>query len=244
MTTTPRPTTAPQGDIELLERLSAARQTLLEQVGHRIVGQHEVVDGILTAFLAGGHALLIGVPGLAKTLLVSDGRRGAGAHVQSRIQFTPDLMPCDITGTEIIEEDAATGKRGVPVRARAGVRQHRAGRRDQPHAAQDPGRAAAGDAGAPGDGGGPDATPCPTPFFVLATQNPIEQEGTYPLPEAQLDRFMFELRVGYPSRDEEEAIVVATTARPRGGDPAGARRPRRAGACSTWCGAFRRPAAW
>ncbi len=210
MTTTPRPTTAPQGDIELLERLSAARQTLLEQVGHRIVGQQEVLDGILTAVFSGGHALLVGVPGLAKTLMVQTVAEALELKF-SRIQFTPDLMPSDITGTEIIEEDVSTGKRGFrfvrgPVFANIVLadEMNRTPPKTQAallQAMQEHQVTAAGQ-----------THPLPAPFFVLATQNPIEQEGTYPLPEAQLDRFMFELRVGYPSRDEEEAIVVATTA--------------------------------
>ncbi len=201
--------TSPQGDVELLERLAEARRALLEQVGHRIVGQQEVVDGILTAVFAGGHALLVGVPGLAKTLMVQTVAEALELKF-SRIQFTPDLMPSDITGTEIIEEDVTTGKRGfrfvrgpvfanivladevnrTPPKTQAALLQamqeHQVTAGGQTH-------------------------PLPAPFFVLATQNPIEQEGTYPLPEAQLDRFMFELRVGYPSREEEEAIVAATT---------------------------------
>ena len=128
----------------------------------------------------------------------------------SRIQFTPDLMPSDITGTEIMEEDSATGARQLPIRARADVREHGAGGRDQPHAAEDAGGAAGGDAGAQRDGGG-ETMRLPEPFFVLATQNPIEQEGTYPLPEAQLDRFLFDVRIGYPAEDEEVSILRATT---------------------------------
>jgi MoxR-like ATPase len=149
-------------DVELLGRLAAARDRLLEQIGRRIVGQHEVLQGVLTAIVSGGHALLLGVPGLGKTLMVST-IADALALKFSRIQFTPDLMPSDITGTEIIQEDLSTGRRGFR--------------------------------------------------FVhgLATQNPIEQEGTYPLPEAQLDRFMLEIAVQYPDRDEEERIVETTT---------------------------------
>src|SRR5712692_11913359 len=114
MTTTPRPGALPappvQGDVELLELLAAGRETLLEQVGRRIVGQRDVVDGILTAVFSGGHALLVGVPGLAKTLMVQTTAQALDLKF-SRIQFTPDLMPADITGTEIIEEDQASGKR-------------------------------------------------------------------------------------------------------------------------------------
>src|SRR6266550_520231 len=183
------PASPPQGDVELLERLTRARADLLAQVGRRIVGQHQVLDGILTAIFSGGHALLLGVPGLAKTLMVQTVAQTLDLKF-SRIQFTPDLMPTDITGTEIIEEDQATGKRAFrfvrgPVFANIVLA-------DQVTAAGQ-------------------THPLPAPFFVLATQNPIEQEGTYPLPEAQLDRFMFELRVAYPTKEEEETIVEATT---------------------------------
>src|SRR2546428_2630390 len=108
----PPPASRPQGDVELLERLGAARADLLAQVGRRIVGQRDVLDGILTAVFSGGHALLLGVPGLAKTLMVQTVAEALDLRF-SRIQFTPDLMPSDITGTEIIEEDVTTGKRGV-----------------------------------------------------------------------------------------------------------------------------------
>jgi MoxR-like ATPase len=204
-----RPPAAPPGDIELLERLAAARADLLAQVGRRIVGQRAVLDGILTAVFSGGHALLLGVPGLAKTLMVQTVAQALELKF-SRIQFTPDLMPSDITGTEIIEEDQTTGKRGFrfvrgPVFANIVLADevNRTPPKTQAallQAMQEHQVTAAGQ-----------THPLPSPFFVLATQNPIEQEGTYPLPEAQLDRFMFELRVGYPSKDEEEAIVEATT---------------------------------
>jgi MoxR-like ATPase len=196
-------------DLELLEQMAGARAALVEQIGRRIVGQHEVVDNVVAAILAGGHALLVGVPGLAKTLLVQTIARTLDLQF-SRIQFTPDLMPSDITGTEILEEDHATGRRvfkfvrgpifgniiladeinRAPPKTQAALLQ----------AMQEHVVTAAGQTHL-----------LPEPFFVLATQNPIEQEGTYPLPEAQLDRFMFELRVGYPSRDEEEQIVSSTT---------------------------------
>ncbi len=210
MTTTPRPRTPAQGDVELLERLASARLRLVDQVGQRIVGQRQVVDGILTAVFSGGHALLVGVPGLAKTLMVQTVALALELKF-SRIQFTPDLMPSDITGTEIIEEDVASGKRSFrfvhgPVFANIVLADevNRTPPKTQAallQAMQEHQVTAAGQTHA-----------LPSPFFVLATQNPIEQEGTYPLPEAQLDRFMFELRVGYPSREEEEAIVTATTA--------------------------------
>ena len=119
-------------------------------------------------------------------------------------------MPSDITGTNVLEEDEH-GKRQVPLRRRADLHQHPAGRRNQPHAAQDAGRAAAGDAGARSDRRPDRPTTLPDPFFVIATQNPIEQEGTYPLPEAQLDRFMFNIKVDYPTSAEEEQILAPTT---------------------------------
>ena len=209
--TPPRPhaLSASQGDLELLERLAGARRDLLAQVSQRIVGQQAVLDGILGAIFAGGHALLVGVPGLAKTLMVQT--VAEALHLGfSRIQFTPDLMPADITGTEIIEEDQTTGKRAFrfvkgPVFANIVLADevNRTPPKTQAallQAMQERQVSAGGT-----------THHLPAPFFVLATQNPIEQEGTYPLPEAQLDRFMFELRVGYPSKAEEEAIVTSTT---------------------------------
>jgi MoxR-like ATPase len=197
------------GDEALLQRLASARTRLLEQVGRRIVGQAEVLDGILTAVLSGGHALLVGVPGLAKTMMVQSVADALALNF-SRIQFTPDLMPSDITGTEVIEEDHSTGRRAfrfvrgpifaniiladeinrTPPKTQAALLQAM-----QEHEVTV----------------GGNTYPLSEPFFVLATQNPIEQEGTYPLPEAQLDRFMLELHVGYPSRDEEQQIVERTT---------------------------------
>ncbi|HTR21518.1 MAG TPA: AAA family ATPase [Gemmatimonadales bacterium] len=208
----PRPASPaqPSGDPELLERLAAARADLLAQVGRRIVGQKDVVDGILNAVFAGGHALIVGVPGLAKTLMVQTVAQALDLKF-SRIQFTPDLMPADITGTEIIEEDAATGKRGFrfvrgPVFANIVLADevNRTPPKTQAALLQAMQEHQVTVGGV--------THPLPSPFFVLATQNPIEQEGTYPLPEAQLDRFMYELRIGYPSRGDEEAIVEATTA--------------------------------
>ncbi len=205
----PRPSSPVSGDVELLERLASARADLLAQIGQRIIGQTDVLDGILTAIFSGGHALLVGVPGLAKTLMVQTVAETLDLAF-NRIQFTPDLMPSDITGTEIIEEDLATGKRGFrfvrgPVFANIVLADevNRTPPKTQAallQAMQEHQVSAAGQ-----------TYRLPSPFFVLATQNPIEQEGTYPLPEAQLDRFMFELRVNYPSQEEEEAIVAATT---------------------------------
>jgi MoxR-like ATPase len=196
-------------DVEQLSRLATAVAGLRRQVAERIVGQQEVVDGVLTALLAGGHSLLIGVPGLAKTLLVSTIAEALDLSF-NRVQFTPDLMPGDITGTELVEEDPATGHRAfrfVPGPVFANVLLADEINRTPPktqaallQAMQEHQVTAAGK-----------TYHLPDPFFVLATQNPIEQEGTYPLPEAQLDRFMLELRVGYPSREEEEQVVERTT---------------------------------
>src|SRR5262245_11382224 len=196
-------------DVELLDQLARARSALIEQIGKRIIGQHKIVDDLVAALLAGGHALLVGVPGLAKTLLVQTVSQALDLSF-SRVQFTPDLMPSDITGTELLEEDHATGRRFFKF-AKGTVFAHvvladeinRAPPTTQAallQAMQEHAVTAAGQ-----------THKLPEPFFVLATQNPIEQEGTYPLPEAQLDRFMMQLNVGYPTRDEEERIVAATT---------------------------------
>lgn len=196
-------------DVVLLGRLAEAVVALRREVEKRIVGQREVVDGLLTALLANGHALLVGVPGLAKTLLISTLAEALALRF-SRIQFTPDLMPTDITGTEVIEEDRSTGRRGfrfVPGPIFANIVLADEINRTPPktqaallQAMQERAVTAGGH-----------TYGLEAPFFVLATQNPIEQEGTYPLPEAQLDRFMLELRIGYPSRAEEEEIALRTT---------------------------------
>ena len=196
-------------DVELLEQLAHARARIVDQIARRIVGQQAIVENLVTALLSGGHALLVGVPGLAKTLLVRTVAETLDLSF-SRIQFTPDLMPSDITGTELLEEDHATGRRVFkyvkgPIFANAVLADeiNRAPPKTQAallQAMQEHAVTAAGQ-----------THPLPEPFFVLATQNPIEQEGTYPLPEAQLDRFMFELRLGYPSADEEERVVSTTT---------------------------------
>ena len=200
--------TAPN-DLRLLERLATARQALAQQIGRRIIGQTEVVDDLVTALLAGGHIVLVGVPGLAKTLLVQTVAQALDLSY-SRVQFTPDLMPSDITGTELMEEDAATGKRAFrfapgPVFGNMVLADeiNRAPPKTQAALLQAMQERTVTVAGHTYD--------LPKPFFVLATQNPVEQEGTYSLPEAQLDRFMFELTMDYPSREEEEAIVLATT---------------------------------
>jgi MoxR-like ATPase len=205
---------ADERDVELLDRLAEVRRTLEAEVGKRVIGQHEIVEGLLTALLADGHALVVGVPGLAKTLLISTLAEALDLKF-SRIQFTPDLMPSDITGTEILEEDRATGKRAFryvrgPIFANVVLADeiNRTPPKTQAallQAMQERAVTAAGETMA-----------LERPFFVLATQNPIEQEGTYPLPEAQLDRFMLELRIGYPSRAEEEEVALQTTS---GADP-------------------------
>ena len=203
------PAIAREDDVQQLERLASAVTQLRGQVAQRIVGQQGAVDGIVTAILAGGHALLVGVPGLAKTLMVQTVAEALRLGF-NRVQFTPDLMPSDITGTDIIEEDLTTGKRAFrfvqgPIFANVVLADeiNRTPPKTQAallQAMQEHVVTAAGT-----------TYRLPDPFFVLATQNPIEQEGTYPLPEAQLDRFMLELRVGYPTKSEEEAIVEQTT---------------------------------
>ncbi len=208
MATTDQPL-ADRHDIELLERASDVTSAMRTQVEKRIVGQRAVVDEMLVALLANGHALLVGVPGLAKTLLVQTVADALDLDF-SRIQFTPDLMPTDITGTEVIEEDRSTGRRVFrfvkgPVFANIVLADeiNRTPPKTQAallEAMQERAVTAAGD-----------RYTLPRPFFVLATQNPIEQEGTYPLPEAQLDRFMLELPIDYPSREEEEEVAMRTT---------------------------------
>ena len=190
--------------------LLSAAQRLRAEVAKRIVGQTTVMEEIVIAMLAGGHALLVGVPGLAKTLMIRSIAEAMQLEFR-RIQFTPDLVPSDITGTELLDEDAATGTRRFrfvrgPVFANIVLADeiNRTPPRTQAallEAMQEHRVTAAGDTMA-----------LPEPFFVLATQNPIEQEGTYPLPEAQLDRFLFDIRIGYPSEQEEVGILRATTA--------------------------------
>lgn len=201
---------AADDDLQAAERAAAGYRALREELGKVIVGQAEVLDELLIALFAGGHCLLLGVPGLAKTLMV---RTLADALDLSfnRVQFTPDLMPADITGTEVLSEDRATGSREFrflpgPVFANVVLADeiNRTPPKTQAallEAMQERQVTAGGRRHV-----------LPAPFFVLATQNPIEQEGTYPLPEAQLDRFMFEVKVDYPSEEEEFEIVRRTTA--------------------------------
>jgi MoxR-like ATPase len=196
-------------DLDLLDQLAKARTALVAQIGRRIIGQERIVDDLVAALLAGGHVLLVGVPGLAKTLLVQTVSQALDLSF-SRIQFTPDLMPSDITGTELLEQDQQSGSRFFkfaqgPIFANIVLADeiNRAPPKTQAallQAMQEHAVTAAGQ-----------THKLPEPFFVLATQNPIEQEGTYPLPEAQLDRFMLQLTIQYPTRVEEEAIVAATT---------------------------------
>jgi MoxR-like ATPase len=196
-------------DIELLETLHESRDRFLSEIGKTIIGQTEVLHHILIAMFCKGHSLIVGVPGLAKTLMIKTIAELLELNF-SRIQFTPDLMPSDITGTEIIEEDHSTGKREfrffkgpvfgniiladeinrTPPKTQAALleamQEHKVTTSGTTYTLEEP-------------------------FFVLATQNPIEQEGTYPLPEAQLDRFMFNLKIDYPSKEEEIKIVQSTT---------------------------------
>ena len=196
-------------DPAAVEALHDAYRRLRAEVGKVIVGQDEAVEGVVVALLARGHALLVGVPGLAKTLLIRTLADALDLRF-NRVQFTPDLMPSDITGTEVIEEDRQTGRRvftfvkgpvfanvvladevnRTPPKTQAALleamQEHRVTAAGQTHVLEEP-------------------------FFVLATQNPIEQEGTYPLPEAQLDRFMLNLWLDYPPFADEVAVVRGTT---------------------------------
>ncbi|MFN3148649.1 AAA family ATPase [Bremerella sp.] len=199
-----------ENDAAAAARLAEAYELLQREIGRVIVGQEEVVEQLLIALFAGGHCLLEGVPGLAKTLMVRS--LASALHLEfNRIQFTPDLMPSDITGTEIIQENRSTGERAyrfVPGPIFSNVILADEINRTPPktqaallESMQEKQVTAGGSKHA-----------LPKPFFVLATQNPIEQEGTYPLPEAQLDRFMFNVRIDYPSELEELEIVKRTTA--------------------------------
>ena len=196
-----------------VEQLRQVREVMIHEIRKVIVGQEDVIDALLIALFSRGHCLLVGVPGLAKTLMISTLAKVLNLRF-NRIQFTPDLMPSDITGTDIIQEDVQTGKRvfnfirgpiftnmlladeinRTPPKTQAALLQ----------AMQEYQVTAGGQ-----------TYPLEPPFFVLATQNPVEQEGTYPLPEAQLDRFMFMVKVGYPSREDERNIVKNTTAETR-----------------------------
>ncbi|MEO0325923.1 MAG: MoxR family ATPase [Myxococcota bacterium] len=202
----------PEEDVTRVERLGAARARILAEVKKRIVGQEDVIELLLIALFARGHGLFVGVPGLAKTLLIQT-LADVLSLASNRIQFTPDLLPADITGTDVLEDDPETGRRRfrfvrgpvftnvlladeinrTPPKTQAALLQ-----------AMAEGRVTAGGR----------TYALEAPYLVFATQNPIEQEGTYPLPEAQLDRFLFQVEVGYPSAAEEEEIVRRTTAPP------------------------------
>jgi MoxR-like ATPase len=198
-----------QTDVQAVTNLTEARDQLYAEIGKVIIGQTEIVEQLLLGLLAGGHCLLIGVPGLAKTLLIRTLAQSLDLSF-GRIQFTPDLMPSDITGTEVLEEDPETSRKSFrfiegPIFANVILADeiNRTPPKTQSallEAMQEHAVTTGGQTMRLGE-----------PFFVLATQNPIEQEGTYPLPEAQLDRFIFELRIDYPDAAEEEAIVRATT---------------------------------
>src|ERR1051325_1784293 len=199
-----------QHEIAEIEGFAAKRDSMLGEIRKVIVGQDHVIEEVLIALFAKGHCLLVGVPGLAKTLMISTLAEALDLSF-NRIQFTPDLMPSDITGTEIIEEDLTTGKRAFrfvhgPVFAQVVL----ADEINRPPPKTQAALLQAMQEHQVTVGG--QTYRLAEPFFVLATQNPLEQEGTYPLPEAQLDRFMLELRLGYPSRSEEEAVVERTTA--------------------------------
>ena len=196
---------------QLLLKLQEGKEQILKQLRRRIIGQEEVIEQVLMALFAGGHCLITGVPGLAKTLLI----KSLGAILDlsyKRIQFTPDLMPADITGIDIIEEDRTTGKREIqfvkgPIFANIILADeiNRTPPKTQAallEAMQEYQVTAGGE-----------LLPLEQPFFVLATQNPIELEGTYPLPEAQLDRFMFNVVIGYLSAEDELKVAMETTSK-------------------------------
>jgi MoxR-like ATPase len=196
-------------DRAAIERLKESHEKIRSEIHKVIVGQEQVVEELLLAIFSQGHCILEGVPGLAKTLLVSTLARALSLSF-NRIQFTPDLMPADITGTEVIEENRSTGEREFkfirgPVFAHVILADeiNRTPPKTQAALLESMQERQVTVAGERHD--------LPSPFFVLATQNPIEQEGTYPLPEAQQDRFMFKIQVSYPAWDEEREVVKTTT---------------------------------
>jgi MoxR-like ATPase len=203
-------------DVERVAALARAHARIVAEVKKRIVGQDEVIDLLLVALFARGHGLFVGVPGLAKTMLITTLAEVLSLR-SNRIQFTPDLMPSDITGTDVLQIDPETGERGfrfVPGPVFTNILLADEINRTPPKTqaallqAMAEGRVTAGGR----------TYPLEPPYLVFATQNPIEQEGTYPLPEAQLDRFLFQIDVGYPSAEEEVEIVRRTTA-PAGEPP-------------------------
>ncbi len=199
----------PDRDLQAVREIADARRSIVAEIGKRIVGQADVIDHLLIALFSRGHCLFVGVPGLAKTLLIQT-LSDVLALSFGRIQFTPDLMPSDITGTDVLEEDRATGRREFrfvagPIFANVILADevNRTPPKTQAALLQSMQeyRVSAGG----------NTYELPLPFLVFATQNPIEQEGTYPLPEAQLDRFMFQVDVSYPTKDEEIQIVNQMT---------------------------------
>ncbi len=201
--------TIAEPDVAELDELRSVHRQIREQIARQIIGQDEVVDQLLIAVFARGHCILEGVPGLAKTLMVHSLAQSLSLDF-NRVQFTPDLMPSDITGTEVLYEDRASGARELrfvhgPLFANLVLADeiNRTPPKTQAallEAMQERQVTAGGH-----------KHKLPDPFFVLATQNPIEQEGTYPLPEAQLDRFLFKIFIGYPTKDEERKIYRLTT---------------------------------
>ena len=209
MSSSPSPVSPQMSPEEAVRRVAQARELLTNEVHKVIIGQDEMIEQMLICIFARGHCLTIGVPGLAKTLTVST--LSQALHMKfTRIQFTPDLMPSDITGTEIIDQDQATGQRAFrfvqgPVFSNIVLADeiNRTPPKTQAALLQAMQEYEVSSAGK--------TYKLEPPFFVMATQNPIEQEGTYPLPEAQLDRFMLSINIGYPTRSEEREIVMATT---------------------------------
>jgi MoxR-like ATPase len=199
----------PQDDVAAVRELVDARWRIMQEVGRVIVGQSEIVDLLLVGLLCRGHVLVHGVPGLGKTLMART-LASALAMEFRRVQFTPDLMPSDITGTDIVKEDPSSGRHAMeflpgPVFTNFLLA-------DEINRTPPKTQAALLQAMQEGEVTvGRQTYPLPQPFFVVATQNPIEMEGTYPLPEAQVDRFMFSLRVAYPSLEEEVRIIKGTT---------------------------------
>src|SRR5438270_8432729 len=193
---------------QLLDEFRHSRDVMVGELGKVVIGHREVIEQSLAAIFTKGHVLLVGVPGLAKTLMVSSIARILDVSFK-RIQFTPDLMPSDITGTNVLEEPEA-GRRAF--RFVAGPLFANILLADEINRTPPKTQAALLQAMQEREVTvGQETMHLPEPFFVIATQNPIEQEGTYPLPEAQLDRFMFDIRVGYPSLEEEEKILQTTT---------------------------------
>ena len=203
------PSVAAMSESAIHEEPREALESALFEIKRVIIGQDAMLERVMVALLSGGHVLLEGVPGLAKTLTIKTLASVVGGSF-SRIQFTPDLVPSDLVGTRIYRP----GQRQPRHRARTGVRELPAGRRDQPRAREGAVGAARGDAGAAGHDRRDQTHPVPLPFLVLATQNPIESEGTYPLPEAQVDRFLMKILVDYPAPGDE-AAVVEPLSRPR-----------------------------